>query len=93
MDKEIRDSWIMPNWECCKRLSEYMELAIPSTIMLCAEFWTFELVTLQAGYLSINEMGANVIVLNTDFLMFMYPVALSSAATALIGKAVGKGNE
>lgn len=60
--------------------------------MLCLEFWTFELMTLQAGYLTVYELSANIFILNTDFLMFMFPLAVSYSATALVGKSIGRGN-
>jgi MATE family multidrug resistance protein len=70
-NKDLKDLLFFPCKECFTHLKEYLKLGIPSTLMLSLEFWAFEIITLMSGYLSVDEVGANVIVLNTIYMCFM----------------------
>jgi Na+-driven multidrug efflux pump len=60
--------------------------------MLSIEFWSFEILTLMSGYLSLEETGANVITLNTTYFTFMFVLGLMYAGTAIIGQQIGHKN-
>ena len=53
--------------------------------MLSLEFWSFEILTLMSGYLSVDDTAANVITLNTIYAVFMFIIGLQYAANALVG--------
>jgi MATE family multidrug resistance protein len=54
-----------------KGLIDYFKLGIPSTGMLCLEWWAFEIMTLFAAYISLTATASQVIVLNVAALFFM----------------------
>jgi MATE family multidrug resistance protein len=66
-----------------------LSLGIPSAMMLCLEWWAFEVMTLLAGYIGVDEMAAQVIIMNVLALVFMIAVGLLQAATCLIGQQIG----
>jgi MATE family multidrug resistance protein len=66
-----------------------LSLGIPSAMMLCLEWWAFEVMTLLAGYIGVDEMAAQVIIMNVLALVFMIAVGLQQAATCLIGQQIG----
>jgi Na+-driven multidrug efflux pump len=68
INKDLKDLWLFPNKECFTHLVEYLKLGIPSTLMLSLEFWAYEMITFMSGYLSVDEVGANVVVLNTLYM-------------------------
>jgi MATE family multidrug resistance protein len=88
--KDIKDAWFLPNKQSFTGLKEYLYLAIPSTLMLCLEFWGFEIMTLLSGYISVVATAAQTITLNVCFILFMFPLGLNIAATAIIGKYIGE---
>ena len=49
----IKESIFCPGWESCKNWCEYFKLGIPAAVMLCAEFWAFELMVFLAGVLGV----------------------------------------
>lgn len=51
-------------------------MAIPGTLMLCLEWWTFEAMTLMAGYISVEVTAAEIILLNMCALLFMVPLGI-----------------
>ena len=76
----------MPDWSTLKGIKSYLALGIPSTAMLCLEWWSFDFMILIAGYISVNAAATAIIVLNSNVIIFMFPSGLSVAASALVGK-------
>lgn len=66
LTKEIKEkAWFSPfrpdvKSECFdkKGLIDYFKLGIPSTGMLCLEWWAFEIMTLLAAYISLKATAA-----------------------------------
>ena len=58
MLKDIEEAWFRPGWETFNNLGIFMKLSIPSMLMLCLEMWTFEILTLFAGYISVDTAAA-----------------------------------
>jgi MATE family multidrug resistance protein len=51
--KDLKESWFMPDWSTLRGINEYLKLGIPSTAMICLEWWSFEVMILIAGYISV----------------------------------------
>jgi MATE family multidrug resistance protein len=45
----------MPDRDALNGWTMYFKIAIPATLMICAEWWFFELLTLTAGYIGVND--------------------------------------
>lgn len=73
-DKEIKKSFFFFTKESFEDLGEYLKIGIPSCCMLCLEWWSFEVLALMAGYISVEATGAHVIVLNTHVVVIMVPL-------------------
>lgn len=56
LQPEIKEAWFLPNRECfyAKGLWEFMKIGIVSVLMMCLEWWSFEIMTLLAAYVSIQ---------------------------------------
>jgi hypothetical protein len=52
---DIAEAIFMPDEDALKGWKMYFGIAIPATIMLCGEWWYFELLILTAGYLGVKE--------------------------------------
>ncbi|XP_066534496.1 multidrug and toxin extrusion protein 1-like [Hoplias malabaricus] len=70
----------------------YMKLAIPSTMMLCFEWWIYELGGFLAGMLSELDLAAQHAVMMLAALNYMIPVGIQGAACVRVGNALGAGD-
>uniref|UniRef100_A0A673AD52 Multidrug and toxin extrusion protein 1-like n=1 Tax=Sphaeramia orbicularis TaxID=375764 RepID=A0A673AD52_9TELE len=77
--------------ESLQEWGSYMKLAIPSTLMTCFEWWVYEFGGFFAGMLSEDELAAQHAVIMVAFITYMV-LALTSAACARVGNALGAGD-
>ena len=59
--------------------------------MLCFEWWAFELLAIFTGLLGVNELAAEVVIINLVSFIFMLPLGISYSASALTGNYLGEG--
>ncbi|XP_034025059.1 multidrug and toxin extrusion protein 1-like isoform X2 [Thalassophryne amazonica] len=78
--------------ECLQDWGSYMRLAIPSMVMLCVEWWTYEIGGFLAGLISEVELGAQSVVYELSNVAYMFPLGFSVAASIRVGNALGAGN-
>ncbi|XP_021747156.1 protein DETOXIFICATION 16-like [Chenopodium quinoa] len=72
----------------------FLRLSIPSTAMLCLEFWSFEMVILLSGYLSnpVLETSALSICLNLITLVWVIHEGLSGGVSTRVSNELGASN-
>ncbi|CAI5978753.1 unnamed protein product [Closterium sp. NIES-64] len=73
----------------------FLQLALPSAVMLCLEYWSFDIVTLLAGLLpnpDIQVAGLSV-VLNTSVMAFVLPYGFGVAVSTRVANELGAGDE
>jgi MATE family multidrug resistance protein len=75
-----------------KELKKFIKLGIPGMIMLCAEWWAFEVVSLAAGLLGETFLAAQAVMFNTSAIAYMFPLGVSVAASTRVGNAMGDGS-
>jgi len=73
-----------------KELVQFFKLGLPGTIMLCSEWWAYELLTISASFLGTHAVSAQTIILQISSLAFMIPLGLGVASCTLIGNCIGK---
>ncbi|XP_073902785.1 multidrug and toxin extrusion protein 1-like isoform X3 [Castor canadensis] len=78
--------------ECLQDWASFLRLAIPSMLMLCIEWWAFEIGSFLCGVLGMVELGAQSIVYELAVIMYMVPSGFSVAASVRVGNALGAGN-
>jgi len=69
--EKLKDATFWPNIDTFKNLGPYMNMAIPSTLMICLEWWAKEAFTLMSGYISVPTVAANVILFNISGVIYM----------------------
>ncbi|XP_065850365.1 protein DETOXIFICATION 16-like isoform X2 [Euphorbia lathyris] len=71
----------------------YLRLAIPSSVMLSLEIWSFEMMVLLGGLLPNPQLETSVlsISLNTSAMMYMIPLGLSGAISTRVSNELGAG--
>jgi MATE family multidrug resistance protein len=67
-------------------LGELMKLAVPSCLMICLEWWWYEIVTVLAGYLENPTLAvaATGILIQTTSMMYTVPMALAGCVSARV---------
>uniref|UniRef100_M8BHN3 Protein TRANSPARENT TESTA 12 n=1 Tax=Aegilops tauschii TaxID=37682 RepID=M8BHN3_AEGTA len=88
-----RGTWTGFSMEAFKELRQFAELAVPSAMMVCLEWWSFELLVLLSGLLPNPKLETSVlsICLNTGALMFMVPSGLCAAISTRVSNELGAG--
>ena len=72
-----------------KQLWTTAKIGASGTLMICAEWWAFEIVALAAGLLGDKILAAQTIVLNTTALVYFVPLSFSLATSTRIGNSLG----
>ncbi|XP_030007042.1 multidrug and toxin extrusion protein 1 [Sphaeramia orbicularis] len=70
----------------------FIRLAIPSMVMLCVEWWTYEIGGFLAGLISEVELGAQSVVYQLANVAYMFPLGFSVAGSVRVGNALGAGD-
>ncbi|KAF9371313.1 hypothetical protein CPC16_003143 [Podila verticillata] len=70
----------------------FLKLAIPGVMMVCTEWWAFEVVSLAASYLGTVALAAQSVVVQTSGLLYTIPFGISIAASNRVGNLIGKGD-
>ncbi|XP_077152253.1 multidrug and toxin extrusion protein 2-like isoform X3 [Ranitomeya variabilis] len=77
--------------DCLQEWGPFMNLAMPSMLMLCIEWWSFEIGGVLAGLISVVQLGGQAAMMQLVTVAVMFPVGLSVAASVRVGNALGAG--
>uniref|UniRef100_A0A2K6PCM3 Multidrug and toxin extrusion protein n=1 Tax=Rhinopithecus roxellana TaxID=61622 RepID=A0A2K6PCM3_RHIRO len=78
--------------ECLQDWASFLRLAVPSMLMLCMEWWAYEVGSFLSGILGMVELGAQSIVYELAIVVYMVPAGFSVAAGVRVGNALGAGD-
>ncbi|XP_030499344.2 protein DETOXIFICATION 12-like [Cannabis sativa] len=75
-------------------IREFFRLAIPSAVMSCLEWWSFELLILMSGILPNPQLETSVlsICLQTISTLYAIPFGVGAAASTRVANELGAGN-
>uniref|UniRef100_A0A3Q3DI64 Solute carrier family 47 member 3 n=1 Tax=Hippocampus comes TaxID=109280 RepID=A0A3Q3DI64_HIPCM len=77
--------------DCLEDWGSFFYLALPSMVMMCAEWWTFEIAIFLAGLISEVELGAQSIIYELTNCAYMFPLGFSVAGCVRVGHTLGAG--
>ncbi|XP_024026616.1 protein DETOXIFICATION 12 isoform X1 [Morus notabilis] len=80
--------------ELFQGIREFFLFAIPSTVMICLEWWSFELLILMSGLLPNPQLETSVlsVCLNTISTLYTIPYGLGAAGSTRVSNELGAGN-
>ncbi|CAL9049336.1 unnamed protein product [Musa banksii] len=80
--------------EAFRGVNEFLRLALPSALMICLEWWSFELLILLSGLLPNPQLETSVlsICLNSITLLYCFPYGLGCAASTRVSNELGAWN-
>ncbi|XP_061364199.1 protein DETOXIFICATION 49-like [Gastrolobium bilobum] len=89
-----KKTWPGISWGCFKGWKALLNLAIPSCISVCLEWWWYEIMTLLCGLLinphaSVASMG---VLIQTTALIYIFPSSLSFGVSTRVGNELGAEN-
>uniref|UniRef100_A0A3Q3WU88 Multidrug and toxin extrusion protein n=1 Tax=Mola mola TaxID=94237 RepID=A0A3Q3WU88_MOLML len=79
-------TWAGWSKECLQDWDSYIHLAIPSMIMMCVEWWTYEIGGFLAGLINEVELGAQSVIYQ---MANIFPIGISIAGNVRVGNALG----
>ncbi|XP_032902254.1 multidrug and toxin extrusion protein 2-like [Amblyraja radiata] len=77
--------------DCLQDWGSFLQLAIPSMVMFCIEFWAYEIGSFLAGLIDQVQLGAQVVIFQFLTILFMIHVGIGMAAGIRVGMALGAG--
>ncbi|PUZ61232.1 hypothetical protein GQ55_4G259200 [Panicum hallii var. hallii] len=86
-------TWTGFSTEAFRDALGFLRLAVPSALMVCLEWWSFELLVLLSGLLPNPQLETSVlsITLNTANCLFMVPYGLGAAISTRVSNELGAG--
>ncbi|XP_048468297.1 multidrug and toxin extrusion protein 1-like [Rhincodon typus] len=85
-------TWAGWSIDCLQEWGNFLRLAIPSMLMICSEWWAYDIGTFLAGLINEVELGAQTIVLQVIFILYRIPLGFGMVTTVYVGNALGAGN-
>ena len=73
---QIRDVLQPFNAECFRGWGAYLRISIPTTVMICSEWWAFECMTIMAGMMGVVPLASQTIYINISATLFMVPCGI-----------------
>ncbi|XP_057754632.1 protein DETOXIFICATION 16-like [Arachis stenosperma] len=88
------ETWTGFSLEAFHNIPSFLKLAILSSVMVCLELWSFELMVLLSGRLPNPKLQTSVlsICVNTASTIWMIPLGLSGAISTRVSNELGAGN-
>ncbi|XP_028938375.1 multidrug and toxin extrusion protein 2 isoform X4 [Ornithorhynchus anatinus] len=86
------ETWGGWNSDSLQEWGPFFSLAVPSMLMMCIEWWAYEIGSFLIGLLSVVDLSAQSIIYEVSTLMYMLPMGLSLAACVRVGMALGAGD-
>ncbi|XP_053310834.1 multidrug and toxin extrusion protein 1-like [Spea bombifrons] len=85
-------TWGGWSMECLQDWNSFVALAVPSMLMVCIEWWTYEIGSFLVGLVSVVELGAQSVIYQVVSIAYMIPFGISMATSVRVGNALGAGN-
>lgn len=73
-------------------LWQYMKLGLPSMLFIVLEWSSYDVQTVIAGYISLEDQACQIIMLNLTNNLFTLALGINTAACTLIGTQIGNMN-
>ena len=82
--------WFFLDKEAFDAIPIFLKYGAPASLMLVMEWWGYEFISIQVGWIGIEELAATVILFQIFALMFMNSLGITFAATSLVGNSLGE---
>ncbi|XP_010466699.1 PREDICTED: protein DETOXIFICATION 18 isoform X2 [Camelina sativa] len=92
--EKFKETWTGFSLESFRYVVVNLKLSIPSTAMVCLEYWAFEILVFLAGLMPNPEITTSLVAIcvNTESISYMLTCGLSAAASTRVSNELGAGN-
>lgn len=92
--KQFEETWKGFSVDAFSYVMPTIKLATPSAIMVCLEYWAFELLVLIAGLLPNSTVSTSLIAMcvSTEAIAYMITYGFSAAVSTRVSNEIGAGN-
>ncbi|TVU35489.1 hypothetical protein EJB05_17380 [Eragrostis curvula] len=94
LSSSCKETRTPPTMEAFKEIDAFLRLALPSALMICLEWWSFEILILLSGFLPNPELQTSVlsVCLTTITLLYTLPYGFGAAGSTRVANELGAGN-
>eukprot|EP00697_Spironema_sp_BW2_P014037 gnl/Spiro4/4363_TR2167_c0_g1_i1.p1 gnl/Spiro4/4363_TR2167_c0_g1~~gnl/Spiro4/4363_TR2167_c0_g1_i1.p1 ORF type:complete len:489 (-),score=123.50 gnl/Spiro4/4363_TR2167_c0_g1_i1:1853-3217(-) len=82
--------WSKAAWQ---EWGPFIRLSVPGAILICAEWWVYELLTALTAPLGTNAVAAVAIVVQLQSLLYTIPYGVAQVTSCLVGNSLGAGKK
>ncbi|CAL5083114.1 unnamed protein product [Urochloa decumbens] len=92
--RKFSETWKGFSTDAFKYVLPTVKLATPSAVMVCLEYWAFELLVLIAGLLPNSTVSTSLIAMcsSTEAIAYMITFGFSAAVSTRVSNEIGAGN-
>ncbi|XP_047689267.1 multidrug and toxin extrusion protein 2-like [Prionailurus viverrinus] len=83
------ETWAGWSGQCLQDWGPFFSLAVPSMLMVCMEWWAYEIGSFLMGLLSVLDLSGQAIIYELATAVYMIPLGLSNAVCVRVGMALG----
>ncbi|XP_045343490.1 multidrug and toxin extrusion protein 2-like isoform X2 [Leopardus geoffroyi] len=83
------ETWAGWSGQCLQDWGPFFSLAVPSMLMMCMEWWAYEIGSFLMGLLSVLDLSGQAIIYELATAVYMIPLGLSNALCVRVGMALG----
>ncbi|XP_027480387.2 multidrug and toxin extrusion protein 2 isoform X1 [Zalophus californianus] len=83
------ETWAGWSSQCLQDWGPFFSLAVPSMLMICIEWWAYEIGSFLMGLISVLDLSGQAILYELATVVYMIPLGLSNAVCVRVGMALG----
>uniref|UniRef100_A0A2K5N9X7 Multidrug and toxin extrusion protein n=1 Tax=Cercocebus atys TaxID=9531 RepID=A0A2K5N9X7_CERAT len=83
------ETWAGWSSQCLQDWGPFFSLAVPSMLMICVEWWAYEIGSFLMGLLSVVDLSAQAVIYEVATVSYMIPLGLSIGVCVRVGMALG----
>ncbi|XP_030684073.1 multidrug and toxin extrusion protein 2 isoform X3 [Nomascus leucogenys] len=83
------ETWAGWSSQCLQDWGPFFSLAVPSMLMICVEWWAYEIGSFLMGLLSVVDLSAQAVIYEVATVTYMIPLGLSIGVCVRVGMALG----
>jgi MATE family multidrug resistance protein len=87
--RHFRKIWGGVTREAFQGWGGYLKVAVPSCLLCCIEWWSWEAITFMSGYISTLDLGIQSVLINVLAIGYITPGGLQTACQSLVGNHLG----
>ncbi|KAM8814179.1 multidrug and toxin extrusion protein 2 [Rhynchonycteris naso] len=87
--KLYQETWAGWSILCLQDWGPFFSLAVPSMLMLCIEWWAYEVWSFLTGLISTLDLSAQAVIYEVATVTYMVPMGLSISVCVRVGTSLG----